>query len=265
VLSFFELKVFQATNHLGFLTELQWHCRQRRNLQISGGMRRSLKELINLEDPALPLIKSWIDARDPSCEVELLSCSKEAGQHALLDAQVTSRSPMGAICYETGGLLIDSGFLRVFGAGSPRMSQSLMGFNTAHVSKSQPPPFLVVAYDVIGGFFALNGGGLNPLPLGKIAYHAPDSLAWESLELNYSEFLQWTMSGALSQFYEGNRWSTWKVDVSALSGNQGFSFYPYLFAEGPPLDQRSRKPVPIEELWGLHMQMAASLQKKNSK
>jgi hypothetical protein len=32
------------------------------------------------------------------------------------------------------------------------------------------------------------------------------------------------------------------------------SVYPPLWAEGPPIDQRSRKPVPVDELFRLMME-----------
>jgi hypothetical protein len=92
---------------------------------------------------------------------------------------------MGALCFESGGILVDSGFLRVLGAGCAGISQSIpqfaseMGLNVGKPLSA----FLVVAYDVIGGFFALNGGGIDGVDRGHVAYFAPDTLAWESLDV----------------------------------------------------------------------------------
>lgn len=50
------------------------------------------------------------------------------------------------------------------------------------------PPFLLIADDAVGGFFALNGGQLGKDP-GKVYYLSPDNLQWESLNISYSDFL----------------------------------------------------------------------------
>jgi hypothetical protein len=71
---------------------------------------RPIGELINCDDQAFPLVREWVGAAVRP--VEILPAS-EARQEALYQTQVTTRSPMGAIVYETGGLLIDGGWLRV--------------------------------------------------------------------------------------------------------------------------------------------------------
>jgi hypothetical protein len=157
---------------------------------------------------------------------------------------------MGAVVYETGGLLIDGGWLRILGSGHPRLPRTLSGWNKGRTwSEAQfAPPILVVADDVVGGSFAINGGALEG-PQGHVHYFAPERLEWESLERGYSEFLQWTLQGDLQKFYEGQRWREWFADVSELAGDQAFSMYPFLWAEGPPVEERSRKAVPMAELF----------------
>jgi hypothetical protein len=65
---------------------------------------RTLHELINTDDPAMPLVREWV-ARAVR-PVDLLPPSAQRDE-ALLRMQVTTRSPMGAVVYETGGILID--------------------------------------------------------------------------------------------------------------------------------------------------------------
>ena len=70
-------------------------------------MRRTLEELINLNDPALPLIREWISsARN---QVEVLPAERCRSEQTFLGLQVTTRSTLGALAYETGGLLVDGG------------------------------------------------------------------------------------------------------------------------------------------------------------
>ena len=49
------------------------------------------------------------------------------------------------------------------------------------------PPFQLLADDAVGGFFAIDGGGLS-LEQGKVCYFAPDTLDWEWMEMRYSDF-----------------------------------------------------------------------------
>jgi hypothetical protein len=65
---------------------------------------KSLGQLIERNDPAFPLIKEWASAAINDCM--LLPPSANRGE-ILLAMQVTTRSVMGAIAYETGGVLID--------------------------------------------------------------------------------------------------------------------------------------------------------------
>jgi len=46
-----------------------------------------------------------------------------------------------------------------------------MGWN-----QGKPAGLLLVADDVLGGFYALNGGAFGSESLGKIFYFAPDNL-----------------------------------------------------------------------------------------
>ena len=67
--------------------------------------KRSIEELLTTEEPAWPMVQQWIQAAHNS--VEVLPADEAAGREALLEAQVTLRSPMGAVVYHTGGILVD--------------------------------------------------------------------------------------------------------------------------------------------------------------
>ncbi|RTQ51667.1 DUF2625 domain-containing protein [Hymenobacter gummosus] len=217
---------------------------------------RTLSELVDTADPGWPLVQGWLaEARNPVDVLPIVS--RAQAEQALLAVQVTTRSPMGALVYETGGLLIDSGWLRVLGSGHPRLSRSLPGWNEGRTSP-QPDGFLLVADDVLGGFFALNGGALGP-DLGHIYYFAPDRLAWEPLELGYSDFLNFCLNGDLDQFYEGQRWPGWAAETRRLDGSQGWGFVPFLWLQPDGSAPRRRQAVPLAELWTLEQDMARQL------
>src|SRR5438067_305284 len=110
---------------------------------------RILQELLNTTEPAWPLVCNWIkEATNPT---EILPASDPARGEALVAAQVTTRSPMGAIIYETGGLLIDQNWLRVLGSGHPHLPRSLPQWNHGRswIEPGTSPPFLLVADDVV--------------------------------------------------------------------------------------------------------------------
>lgn len=147
---------------------------------------RSLEELVEVSDPALPLVEECV--RTAARNVEVLDCDAEAGKRSLLHLQVTARSPMGAIALHIGGLMVDFGWVRVLGAGCARLPRSIDGWNHMKTPGTAPGRIaggLVVGDDVLGGAFAINGGGLPGRP-GEVAYFAPDCLEWEGLGVGYS-------------------------------------------------------------------------------
>ncbi len=205
---------------------------------------KTLEELINHEEPGWDLVRQWIAEASRPCEV--LPQSEAHRGDALVATQVTTRSPMGAIIYECAGLLIDDGWLRILGSGKhSRLQRSLPEWN-----KNRSNGFCLVADDAIGGWFAINGGGLGA-DAGNIYYFAPDTLKWEPCGFAYSQFIVWSLGSKLDAFYENFRWAGWQDEVRELSGDRTFFFYPFLWAVGPSLAERHRGTVPVEETYGL--------------
>jgi hypothetical protein len=214
---------------------------------------KQFEELFDREEPGWPLVQEWIaEAKNP---VEVLAPPNDAlRETALVHTQVTTRSPMGAVIYETGGIFVDYGWIRILGSGHPRLPRSAPDWNwkrSFHVS-GERPSFFLCGDDAVGGFFAIDGGGLG-VEAGKVCYFAPDSLRWENTKLGYSQFLTWCFQGDLATYYQTARWPNWQEDVTRLGGDQVFGIYPFLFCEGPPVAERSRKPLPITEIYDLHV------------
>lgn len=205
-------------------------------------MRRTYNELVDRADDALPLIQDCVRA---SAAAEVLPRTDAAGARTIEALQITTRSPLGAIAYHTGGILIDGGWLRILGAGSPRLPRSLDEWNGIG-TKPRFARGLLIADDAGGGFFAWFAG-----PPRTVHYLAPDTLQWEDSKLGYGDWLQWAPSDRLAKFYEGSRWSGWKDEVSTLGGDRCIFVYPPAWAQGPPLGERHRGPVPIDETWRL--------------
>lgn len=220
---------------------------------------RTLNELINLDEPGWDLITQWLN--EAQNQYEILPRDKERAERELLNTQVTTRSPMGAIVYETGGILIDNGWLRILGSGSEKLDRGLAEWNKGKTFANfgEQPSYLLIADDIIGGYFALNAGGIGS-EIGKVYYLAQDTLEWECLDTNYSEFVYWALTGNLSQFYGTFRWRNWQNDIQLANGNQVFSFYPFLWTKkASDIEKTSRTLVPIEENYKLTLDFQKQL------
>jgi hypothetical protein len=214
---------------------------------------RGYSELLS-EDPAWPELEA---ASRASGRVTILPRDAGAARACLEKLQVTTHSTLGALAHETGGMLVDHGWLRLFGCGHERLRRALGQRNeTLGIPLAD---FLLVADDVVGGAFAINGGALGAT-LGNIYYFAPVALAWEDMELGHSAFVRWTFDGDLDGFYEGIRWSGWQTDIEQLGGDQALSLYPPPWTkEGKDLAKVSRRAVPAHEVWGLQQDFARQL------
>ena len=224
---------------------------------------RTLEELINKEEPGWDLVQEWLQEAINSYEV--LPRDAKRAETELLNAQITTRSPMGAILYETGGILINKGWIRILGSGCERLDRGMFQWNKGKTFENygEPPAYLLVADDILGGLFAINGGAFGQEGLGQMYYLAPDTLSWEPMNCGYSEFVSWTLGGDIHMFYEPFYWDGWQEEVSKLNGNQVFSFFPFLWTkEGQQIEAVSRKVVPIEESYRLTMDMQRQLLEK---
>jgi len=215
--------------------------RQNRNAR-GVPLMKSLDQLIDVEDPGLALINEWVSSAKNPCQLLPPSANRA---EVLLKAQVSTRSTMGAIAYETGGVLIDHGWLRFLGSGHPKFTRTLSGWNDGKADGCY-----FVADDAVGGFFALNGGAFGT-DLGKIYYWPADSLEWEPTKLGYSDFFEWVLMGDLTEFYASVRWSSWREEIASLTGDRCVSFYPFLWAKEGSAETSRRSTIPIDEAFAL--------------
>ena len=216
--------------------------------------RRSADQLRAVADTAWPEIEHLVRAAPGP--VRVLAASAVRRDVALEAIQVTVGSFLGALVAECGGLVTDGGWLRILGAGA----EGLPGIHEATQLAGEPPPHLDVAWDVLGGRFAINGGGL-PASQGEICYFGPDTLSWTGIGGGHSAFLRWGMSGDTTDFYAPLRWPGWQDEVAALALDQGLSIYPPPFtAQGQDLAMAGRRPVPVSELHSYYAVLPPSVE-----
>lgn len=222
---------------------------------------RPLGDLVST-DSAWPLVLEW--QREAKNRVEILPVDRRRAEAVLVAVGVTTRSPMGAVVWESSGILVDGGWVRVLGSGCARLDGDLTRWNGLGERAIRAPlsGALIVALDAIGGVFAINGGAFGA-GNHDVFYFAPDALRWESLGRGYSDFLRFLFVGDLARFYADARWTGWDKDVAAIPPDGGFSIYPPTWtAEGKDIERASRKAVPMAELVGFHFDMAAQLARR---
>jgi len=205
---------------------------------------KDISELI-CEDNAWAMLQDWI--HDSQVNIRILENTKAEGEEALFNLQITNKSTMGAVALECGGFIVDHGWLYLLGSGHSEIFGSLT--NNKHLSLFEEG--FVVAYDVVGGIFAINTGGFDN-NTRNIYYFAPDTLEWEDTGKGYTDFIYWVLHGDLNKYYESFRWSNWIEDVSVLTRDQGISIFPYLWTEeGKDVENSNKEAISIKEIWGI--------------
>ena len=172
--------------------------------------------------------------------------------------QITDRSTLGTIIKFTDGILIKEKFLRLFGGNDSEWTDSIKKWNNIPGQENIdniPSGCLFIGFDVVGGFFAINGGYFGQ-ELGKVYYFAPDTLEWENLNMGYSDFISWCISGNVDKFYESFIWKNSEEIILNTKRGQGISLYPVLWSkEGKEINKTRKKIVPLKELWALNLEM----------
>eukprot|EP01102_Stenamoeba_stenopodia_P015692 TRINITY_DN5375_c0_g1_i1.p1 TRINITY_DN5375_c0_g1~~TRINITY_DN5375_c0_g1_i1.p1 ORF type:complete len:232 (-),score=43.68 TRINITY_DN5375_c0_g1_i1:125-820(-) len=229
---------------------------------------KTLEQLIvPAEDSGIPFLNELKNTAACSFEIIPVENQEDANTN-LFTLQVSTHSTLGTVAFYTGGILIDEGWVRVFGSASSRLNRSIVSWNTRKTNldgkHKDLPNLLLIADDVIGGSFAINRGELGPESLGHVYYFSPDGLEWEDLEIGYTDWMQWLVSGSLNKFYFDYRWLGWQSEVSRLGTDRGYLILPPPIAEGSVYRDRDFKETSIAELFGIYHQQAFELNKKGS-
>lgn len=224
---------------------------------------RNIEELICEDRSTWTLIKQWIE--NSNKQITILPVNKSKAEEELLKLQVTTKSPLGTVIYETGGILFDNGWLRFLGSGCDFMKRSLSSWNLIDedCKCKRIEGSILIADDILGGFFALNGGAFDG-KIGDVFYMAPETLQWESLNLQYSNFLYWACTGDMQQFYSMFRWKNWSKEILDIRGDRALSFNPPLWTENTSIDNRQRSIVTVEEIWNLYLTSVKSVPNNNN-
>lgn len=223
---------------------------------------RTLKELIDTEKSGWPILKEWITLAKNCVEI-LPVLNTQQAETALVNSQLSIRSLIGSIIYQTGGLLINNGLIRILGSGSHKMKRSFPEWNLGKTMElyGAVSPYLLIADDAFGGFYAINGGGLGN-DAGNIYYNSPDCIDWLPMNMSYSQFLLFCFEADLNDFYQDLSWSGWEKDMKDLQSDYAYSFQPGLWTikEGDT-QNITRTVLPIEDVYNTNMSMKSAAKK----
>ncbi|AKK05745.1 Protein of unknown function DUF2625 [Corynebacterium mustelae] len=212
---------------------------------------RTIEQLTDVTDPAWGEIQEAIKAAPVAVDV----LPTDSGADTLHKLQVTTHSTLGGIAYNCGGILIDHGWVRLYGGGGAQLPSIA---EASGITEPSVPGALIFGHDVLGGRFAIDGGALGISP-GEVCYFSPDGLEWEGLDMGHSGFVHAFLGGATTKFYDLFRWEGWEADTKALKPDQGFMVFPPLFSrENPEVDFITRTAVPMQEIFAFYETSAAS-------
>jgi hypothetical protein len=176
--------------------------------------------------------------------VKVLPPNPRRAAECLAAMGITTRSWLGAVIVNSGGLLVDHGWLRVLGSGSGDLPDAMVAADPSGGG-------LIIAVDVLGGQFAWVPGKPGKPP--TVHYFGPDELDWQDREQGYGDWLYAMLAGSMTQFYDTLRWPGWEAEVAALSLAQGIHTWPPpSTVEGQDLGAASRRAIPMTELTGFH-------------
>jgi hypothetical protein len=235
------------------------------------GRARPRSDLVMQGSPAWPEVSAALS--DSAVAVEVLPVDPAAGERCLRRIGATADSWLGALALHTGGLLVDHGWLRVYGGGCPqRRLPNLSDVNPG----AQQAAYLLVGADVLGGRYVIRGladsapaaGGGAPVSLpgepGEICYLGPDTLQWEPLQWSYRDWLSLMVGGAVADFYHDLRWPGWEAEIPAIPLDRLLCLYPPVYTKDgrAQLATAERQMVAADDLYGLLDELTAERAQK---
>ena len=165
---------------------------------------------------------------------------------------------LGTLAYETGGVSVAEGLVRLLGSGN---SRSLL--QTAEVAGCPLgggyPDVIIVADDVLGGLFALNGGRFGANGQGEVFHLAADDTVWVSLGVGHADFVAWCLTGELAQLYGPLTKLDEYETLPRPAFDATYSFYPFLWTQEAKDGRPSVRVVSADESLNVRLDICGFL------
>lgn len=182
-----------------------------------------------------------------SNDVQIDLCHKQ-NLSLLKEIAVDENSTLGQLLTHVKKLRINR-YLRV-------LASDILDVNN-DIRSVYPGNKLVVATDFWGGIFAINNGDFEGDET-VIWYYAPDTLEWESLDIDYDHFVPWILCADFAQFHSSFVWDTFEETAQQMTDDDAILVYPFLWANECDIQSATKKIVPYIELVRLNAQYQSS-------
>lgn len=215
---------------------------------------RNIQDLIDHEDPGIDLLREWAGRPDAN-PTTFLDRDPDLAERTLVYLAVSTRSILGAIVFETGGISIAGGLIRLWGSGSLR---SLLQSNqvAAAAAGRELPGILFVGDDALGGLFAINGGCFGTQDLGDVFYLPADEERWTSLEVGHSDFVAWCITGNLEHLYGDTTSAARMLSEATPAFDRVLASFPFAWTQEGRTSDTSIREISAAEFLRLRIEMS---------
>lgn len=213
-----------------------------------------ISDLIDREDPGIALLRDWA-VRVDAHPTMFLERDPDLAERTLLHIGVSTRSILGAIVFETGGVSVAGGLIRLWGSGRKR---SLLGANQAAATAAgrELPDTLLFGDDAFGGLFALNGGCFGAKARGEVFHLPADDQCWGSLDIGHSDFVAWCLGGDLDLLYGANTYAGRMGRNSKPAFDHVLAAFPFAWTPEGQADDISIRQIDADEHLRLRIEMS---------
>lgn len=147
--------------------------------------------------PAVVFVQELISASPKKVRV-IPRSDRSNEMDALL--KVPGVSTLGTIVNQTGGVVVSDGIIRHLG-GENALGTSLREINgIVDGAPTTMNSILLVAFDVFGGWFAIDMAASNPTE-ASVHYLPPEAYTWVDTGLGHTAFFDWSLSGETDRYY----------------------------------------------------------------
>lgn len=187
---------------------------------------------------------------DAKNDVTVFAPDSNRALFAMYEGDLDPNSMLASFILHSGGMVVDHGWIRVLGSGC---TDFMRGFKDWNRGKSKPGKdgsyYLLVADDVVGGFFGIKmSPGANP-DKAKVWYLGASNLQWVNTGIDYPTFLKFCFVGDMKGFYYDYRWDGWQEEVSKFSQRHTIGCYPELWTRETRVQESNRKVLDVATLW----------------
>lgn len=144
---------------------------------------------------------------------------------------IPETSTLGQVILHVRKLVVNK-YLRILGEDIWKINNK--------VKSIYPGDKTIIATDIWGGLFAISNGDF-PGNKSVIWYYAPDTLQWESIDIDYPHFITWVLSKKFNQFHSSFMWSNIDDILNSVSDQQGIFIYPFLWANECNIETATKK------------------------